>query len=103
MKEYEIRPMNIVEGDFDTDFNNTETYDTYKEAVQRAKALSLDYARVDIDLYQLNRAGYDEQDYQDKWYFERPACLRWTRSFENGKQVPVYYQGGHPVWQDNAL
>ena len=104
MKEYEIIPKRWDKktNDFASDFDNTEYTVTYAKAVKKAKGLSKDYDRVDIEFYKLNRAGYtDDEDFMEEWTYNRSGCLQWTESYEKGKQRPVVFIGGTPIWRWN--
>lgn len=103
MKEYEILAKNWNEAHDDLEWTGDSDYaETYEEAVKIAKRLSKQYVRCDIELYATSDE-LDEEDSQEQWDYNRTGCLRWTESYEKGKQVPVfYYNGVTPIWRSAA-
>lgn len=104
MRTYNITPKrwNEMMQDFFSDIDNSETASTYKEAVAKAKRFSKTYDRADIDFYELKKSEcIDDTDMKEKWMFNRADSLRWKESYEKGKQCPVVFIGGTPIWRWN--
>lgn len=104
MKNYDVYPMDWNAGhtDIESDVYNSNTFDTYRDAVSFAKKLSIKHAYARIDCYQLNKSDCDdENEFNDEWYYNRGEHLQWTEKFENGKQCPCVYISNKPIWRWN--
>lgn len=104
MKSYEVIPKrwNANQNDWESDFDNCVYPETYKQAVADAKRLCARYGRVDIQMYQLNKSDCDdEQEFEERWTYDRADCLQWIESFANGEQCPVVCIGYNDIWRWN--
>lgn len=104
MKQYEVyaEDWNALHTDTESDIYNAQVFETYAEAVEQAKKLSMKHAFARIDLYQLNKSQCDsEAEYEEELMYNRGAHLRWCEKYENGKQCPMVYIAGREIWRWN--